>query len=111
MDTFLSNAAGKRISPAEEFRLPELASGQIKDMVADTTDYTLTVVAGGRYWVQAIGTGVTSLGIADATGAANVLWTIPPNQQIGIEIPIGYTTLHMSTTAAGDDVCISRANI
>jgi len=113
-DVHVSNRGGKRINPAEEFRLPVAASGQVKDLTAINTDYTLTVVAEARYWVQAIGSGITYLGVAAvATGAAytaaNILWTIPANEQIGIEIPAGVTTLHIATTNAGDDVRISRA--
>lgn len=114
MDTNLSNNSGKRISPAQEFMLPVAASGQTKDLAATNTDYTLTVVAGARYWVQHIGTSPAFLGVAAVgTGvgitAANVLWTVAPNQRIGIEIPAGITTLHMAGLNAGDDLYISRS--
>jgi len=108
-DEYISNKGGKRINPAEEFRLPEVASGQTKTMAAGSTNYTLTVVADERYWIQNTGSGVMFLGIADSTSAANVLWTIPVNAQIGIEIPVGYTTLHFSTNNAGDIMYLSKA--
>jgi len=109
-DTFLSDSDGKRINPAEEFLLPEVDSGQTQDLTADTTDYEITVVAGGHYWVQHVGTGIAYMGIASALVAtpANILWTIPTNQRIAIEIPVGYTVLHVSGTVAGDDLYISR---
>ena len=114
-DMYISNRGGKRINPAEEFNLPIAASGQTKDLTGANTDYTLTVVAGERYWVSLVGTGTAFLGVAAVgTGsgitAANALWVIGPNGRIGIEIPEDITSLHMAGNNAGDDIYLSRAD-
>ncbi len=101
MDNYLSNKAGLRINPATETHRMVAASGQKLTCTAADTDYTVTVVAETRYAITADVTGVIWLGVADITTDANIIWSVGPGGTLGIEIPVGVTTLHYGSDSAG----------
>lgn len=100
-DIYLSSQKGHRINPAVDTDRMVAASGQKLTCTVADTDYTLTVVAEARYVITADATGVIYLGIDDITADANIIWCVGPAGSIGIEIPIGTTTLHYGSDCAG----------
>ena len=100
-ETYLSSKAGHKINPAIDTDLMIVGSGQKLTCSAANTDYTLTIVAGARYVITADATGLIYLGIAAITTNANIIWAIGPAGSVGIEIPVGYTTLHYGSDTAG----------
>ena len=100
-ETYLSNKAGHKVNPSVETHRMVLTSGQKLTCTVADTDYTITVVAGARYAITADTTGVIHLGIADITTDEDIIWSIGPGGTIGIEIPVGYTTLHYGSDSAG----------
>ena len=101
MDNYSSNKAGLRINPATETHRRVAASGQKLTCTAADTDYTVTVVAETRYAITVDAIGVIWLGIADITIDANIIRSVGPGRILGIEIPVGVTTLHYGSDSAG----------
>jgi hypothetical protein len=90
----LNNSAGQKAEPVDWY-CPIPGTGVKLTTDADVvTNKTATVVAGKRYMLVNSGVGNMFFGIADATVDANKLWNIPKLGRLGIQIPIGYTTLH-----------------
>lgn len=100
-DTYLSNQSGHRINPTTDTDRMVAGSGQKLTCTASGTDYDLTVVAGARYVITADATGLIYLGIANITDDADIIWAVGPAGSIGIEIPIGITTLHYGSDTTG----------
>lgn len=99
MDTFLSDNAGGRSSPSPESSQPKVTqTAQMCSGQTAGTDYEKTVSQGSRYRFTAQLTGGFKLGLATvATGSeANIRWVCPLYRSIEIEIPLGYTTLHVT---------------
>lgn len=100
-DAYLSNKAGYRVNPAADTDRMVTESGQKLTCTSADTDYTLTVVAETRYVITADATGLIYLGIADITTDADIIWTVGASGSVGIEIPVGITTLHYGSDSAG----------
>jgi hypothetical protein len=90
----MNNSAGQKADPSNWY-CPIPGTGVKLTTDADTTtNKTTTVASGKRYMLMNSGVGNMFFGIADSTTDANKLWCVPKLGRCGIQIPIGYTTLH-----------------
>jgi len=93
--TKLINSAGQKSDPSNWY-CPIPGTGVKLTATTAATDYEATVVAGKRYMILNNGVGNMFFGIADSSVDANKLWNVPKLGRCGIQIPIGYTTLHFT---------------
>lgn len=103
----LRDAVGNTAPLGVVFFTPDHGTGQTATDAATGGDHTLTVEP-GTYVVMTTTTGAFIFGLDVVTTAANVAWMCPAGQAIGINIPIGYTTLHYASLANGGTLYLTK---
>jgi hypothetical protein len=87
---FNSDNKGNLVSHGLISADPIALSGQTLDQ---TTDASITVVAGATYAITAC-VGYLLMGLLTVATAANIEWVAANGQTIHVKVPIGTTTLH-----------------
>lgn len=96
----LYNQAGYKAEPVG-WEHPKLGTGAA--VTAGATDTDLTVEAGRRFMFHNIDTTYSAfIGFADLGTAANRLWVINPGEHVGVNVPVGVTSLRVRRTASND---------
>lgn len=110
MSNKLFDNAGNIASPGAVNADPIAASGQTMPTSTAGDDKTVTVVAGARYAITAIGTSLL-LSITGVTStAANIEWVCTPYETIIIKIPSGCTTLYYEGDTSSKNGYLRRLN-
>jgi len=94
------NQAGYKADPAG-WEHPKLGTGAA--VTAGASDTDLAVTAGQRFMFHNIDATYSAfIGFADLGTAANRLWVINPGEHVGINVPLGATSLRVRRTASND---------